>query len=402
MLVMTRPGTHLRLARMRRATAALHESELRFRSMADCAPVLMWTCGTDQRCDYFNAGWLDFTGRSKEEEIGRGWTEGIHAGDLQRLLTALDDAFAAKRGFTLEYRLRRHDGQYRWMLGTGAPRFLPGKEFFGYIGASIDIGDFKRAQEEIERLNESLEWRVAERTAQLVGANRQLNAIGSSISHDLRAPLRRIQSIATILAEDHGPQLNESGLKHLGSLRRNAKNMAALIDALLEMGRLEQKEMASMATNLNAVVEGVLTDIRPDLTDRQIEWRIGTLPTLACDPSLMRCVFTNLLSNAVKYTRGREPAVIEIAEAVVGDGMTAIFVRDNGAGFNPKYADKLFVVFQRLHRADEFEGIGVGLATVQRIIEKHGGRIWAEGAVDMGATFFFTLGATARPKKGGL
>ncbi len=178
--------------------------------------------------------------------------------------------------------------------------------------------------------------------------------------------------------------------------------MNDLINALLDMGRLEQREAVLMTTDLNALVQVVLTDTRPEGTDRQIEWRIGTLPTVECDPSLMKCVFTNLLSNAVKYTRRREPAVIEIGQAAVDDDVTAIFVRDNGAGFNPKYADKLFAVFERLHRPDEFEGIGVGLATVQRIIEKHGGRIWAEGAVDRGATFFFTFGAPARFRKGDL
>src|SRR5258708_1823566 len=239
--LLARVDTHLRLARMRRETAALYESELRFRSMADCAPVLMWTCGMDQRCDYFNTGWLDFTGRTKEEEIGRGWIEGIHADDLAHVLTVFDGAFTAQRGFTLEYRLRRRDGQYGWMLGTGAPRFLPGQEFFGYIGASIDISDFKRAQEEIRGLNERLEFRVAERTEQLATANRQLEAFGSSISHDLRAPLRRIQAFAAILAEDYGPQLDETAIRHLDSVRQNAKNMNALINALLDMGRLKQR-----------------------------------------------------------------------------------------------------------------------------------------------------------------
>ena len=167
-----------------------------------------------------------------------------------------------------------------------------------------------------------------------------------------------------------------------------------MIDALLNLARLDRRSMDLQMTSLNSLVENVLHDLESETTDRKIDWRVGTLPSVNCDPGLIRQVFVNLLSNAVKYTRRRERAVIEIDQSTV-EGQLVLFVRDNGAGFNSKYSDKLFGTFQRLHRDEEFEGTGVGLATVQRIVRKHGGRVWAEAEINKGATFYFTLGEAA-------
>ncbi|MGH9432308.1 MAG: sensor histidine kinase [Terriglobia bacterium] len=242
----------------------------------------------------------------------------------------------------------------------------------------------------LQSAQERLERRVEERTAQLTAANKELEAFSYSVSHDLRAPLRQIDGFAQVLADQYGPQLEPTAQNYLQWIRNGAKNMGELVDDLLKMGWIGRQELAFKSTDLNLLVQGVLRDLQPQCDGRQIDWEIGTLPTLECDPALMKVVFANLLSNAVKYTRRRECAVIQIGHKTE-EGVPVIFVRDNGAGFEQQYAHKLFGVFQRLHRSDEFEGTGVGLATVQRIIQKHGGRVWGEGEFEKGATFFLIL-----------
>jgi len=240
------------------------------------------------------------------------------------------------------------------------------------------------------RLNESLERRVADRTAALAAANRELETFTYSVSHDLRAPLRQIDGFSRILVEHVGPGLDSKSQHYLRRIQEGTQHMGRLVDDLLNLAQLGRLDVRSRSTSLDAIVNDVLSELRADWGDRIIQWTIGRLPTVECDPGLMKIVFTNLLSNAIKYTRPREVAIIEVG-CTVSDGQCTVFVRDNGVGFNMKYADKLFGVFQRLHRADQFEGTGVGLATVQRIIHKHGGEIWAEAEPNRGATFFFTL-----------
>lgn len=252
-----------------------------------------------------------------------------------------------------------------------------------------------RAEGEVHTLNAELERRVLERTEQLDAVNKELEAFSYSVAHDLRAPLRHINGFSKILQDDYGPALDETGQHYLKSVSDAAKNMGQLVDDLLKMGRIGRQELMRRSTDLNALMGRSLQDLQPECEGRKIDWRIGDLPSLECDPGLMKQVFVNLLSNAVKYTRRRENAVIEVGQVTL-DGAPAIFVRDNGAGFDQRYAHKLFGVFQRLHSAEEFEGTGVGLATVQRIVQKHGGRIWAEAEVDKGATFFFALAASSQ------
>jgi signal transduction histidine kinase len=242
----------------------------------------------------------------------------------------------------------------------------------------------------VRQLNESLERRVAGRTAELAAANRELETFTYSVSHDLRAPLRQIDGFSRILLEHVGPGLDSKSQHYLRRIQEGTQHMGRLVDDLLNLAQLGRQDVHTRATPLDAVVDDALSELRADWGARIIQWTTGGLPTVECDPGLMKIVFTNLLSNAIKYTRPRAVATIEVA-CTVNKGRRTIFVRDNGVGFNMKYADKLFGVFQRLHRADQFEGSGVGLATVQRIIHKHGGEIWAEAESNHGATFSFTL-----------
>ncbi|MEH1944691.1 MAG: PAS domain S-box protein [Nostoc sp.] len=498
--------------------AALRESEARFRQMADTAPVLIWMSGTDKLCNYFNKPWLDFTGRTLEQEMGNGWTEGVHPDDFQRCLDTYTNAFDARQNFQMEYRLRRNDCEYRWLFDTGVPRFAPSGEFLGYIGSCVDIDDrnlaevalrdseeryriltevsplaiwmgnsdgvitycnqywfdytgltmeqtlghgwtcvihpddymrvlktwkqavadgtnyeaeirYRRvsdgsyrwhlarslpfrdaagqiikwvgitsdihdrkvAETALQQLNEMLEQGIQERTIELQAANKELESFSYSVSHDLRAPFRHIAGFVELLQKRHNStNLDETSQRYLKIIAETAKQAGILIDELLTFSRMGRTEMRYININMEQLVQGIKRDLLTETQGRTIHWHIEPLPEVQADPSMLRLVLRNLIDNAVKYTQTRNPAEITVG-STNNENEVVFFVQDNGVGFNMQYVHKLFGVFQRLHSEPQFEGTGVGLANVQRIIHRHNGRVWAEAVVDKGATFYFSL-----------
>jgi len=300
-------------------------------------------------------------------------------------------ALRGEVGQDIIYTIHRKDINESWIASYS---FSPIRDKDGSImGAVIvarDITKRKADERELQRLNTELEQRVDQRTAELRDAVKELEAFTYSVSHDLRAPIRHISGFAKMLSEDYREALPAEGQRFIDRIIESAQRMGLLIDDLLNLGRVGRQELRLQTTGLGNIVQEVVADLQSECAGRSVDWRVGPLPFVDCDPGLIRQVVHNLLSNALKFTRPRTPAVIEVGQ-FSGENGNTIFVRDNGVGFSMKYADKLFGVFQRLHRQEDFEGTGVGLATVQRIIQKHGGRIWAEAELDKGAAFYFTL-----------
>jgi PAS domain S-box-containing protein len=534
------------LTELRRAQSALRESEDRFHILADATPLMIWMMDTEKRCAWVNRARSTFTGRSLTQELGDGLLESIHPEDLSRWQQVYHTAAERLQPFEIEYRLRRHDNEYRWVFDQGVPYFAQGGSFLGYLGCSMDvterkqadealeskfdelrstqqtlqaqneelassrqalelersryrelfdsapvgyiltsqqgiiqkvnltaagmlhetpeflvglpmarllareeravffanlgrltrqevsrienwetliqlrnlppfpcsllvnlvqdeanrptglrwilrdITDRKQAEENILKLNAELEQRVRDRTAALEGANRELEAFSYSVSHDLRAPLRSITGFSTALLEEYGDRMDEQGLKYLQFAREAGQRMTRLIEDLMELSRATRGELHHRQIDLSALATLVVTELRKRDPRRTVAVDIAPKLIVHGDEGLLRIALENLLGNAWKFTTKQPQAKIEVGIAE-HEGSSSFFVRDNGAGFNMAQVNRLFGVFQRLHSQDEFPGTGIGLATVRRIFHRHGGEIWAEGKLNEGATFYFTL-----------
>jgi PAS domain S-box-containing protein len=338
----------------------------------------------------WNAGATRLFGWSADEAVGRPISvilppeRGTEAAFLERVL-------AGEPVGPVETTRMGRDGR-RLDVSLGAS---PLRDDEGRVvgGAAIlrDMSRQRRDEAEIHRLNRDLERRVAVRTAELEAANKELEAFSYSVSHDLRAPLRALEGFSRILIEDHGTQLDAEMRRYLEMIRENTERMAALINDLLRLSRLSRQPLEWGPVNPNVLVAEALEELKPEYEGRRIEFTIGALPPCQGDRGLLRQVFVNLLSNAIKYSRRRDPAHIEVGGSMDGEE-PRYFVRDDGVGFDMRYAsDKLFGVFQRFHRADEYEGTGVGLAIARRIVLRHGGHIRGDAAPDRGATFTFSI-----------
>lgn len=371
----------------KRADEALKEQA----RILDLAPVLI--CDLAGRIIFWNTGTEQMYGWTSEEALGK-TTHTLLRTEFPRPLEEIKARLFSRGYWAGELVHTRKDGSVllvasHWVLHRdeeGRPRAI--------LEINNDITERRRAEEQVRRLNEELELRVAERTAQLEAANRELEAFSYSVSHDLRAPLRHINGFSQALLEDQADQLDEVGRGYLQEVRGASRQMAQLIDDLLQLARVTRSEMRREAVSLSELALSAVAELRKREPARALAVSVEENLTAYGDKRLLRVVLDNLLGNAWKFTSKREEAAIAFGRGRGGGGESFYFVRDNGAGFDMAYADKLFGAFQRLHGAGEFEGTGVGLATVQRIIRRHGGRVWAEGEVGAGAAFYFTLPAS--------
>ena len=322
-----------------------------------------------------------------------GWKALVYPGEREEMAAYLEQIIAEKKRFERDYRIvRASDRAERWVSEKGELVLDGQSRPLKMIGTIQDITERKRAEEELHLLNVGLEQRVRSRTAALEAANRELEAFAHSVSHDLRAPLRGIDGWSLALLEDYGERLDAQGHKYLERVRSEAQRMERLIDDLLHLSRVSRSEMVPRTVDLTSLAESIIARLKEAHPDRSVEFIVA--PQLECtgDARLLEVALTNLLENAVKFTGPRNPSRVEFGRTAY-EGNPAFFVRDNGVGFDMAYAGMLFAPFQRLHKTSEFPGSGIGLATVQRVIHRHGGRIWAEARVGAGATLYFTLGA---------
>jgi signal transduction histidine kinase len=318
------------------------------------------------------------------------WSKSKLAEETLRLesdyLAALEHG---KPGYSHEFRCRLADGSTRWLFEDVQIKKRSDTEW-DFVGVCTDITERKNAEDKVRTLNEELERRVRERTGQLEAVNKELESFSYSVSHDLRAPLRAIEGFSRILVDDYSPSIPGDGQKLCGAIRAETQRMGQLIDDLLSFSRLSRSDVHSHTINTAVMVEEVLQELLTPEARGRTQLHIGRLPAVVADSGMFRQVWTNLLSNAIKFSSKRPQPRVEI-QGAVEDNEAVFSVRDNGAGFDMLYAEKLFGVFERLHSQAEFEGTGVGLAIVQRIVRRHGGHVWAEGKPNAGATFYFTL-----------
>jgi PAS domain S-box-containing protein len=375
----------------KRVEEELRHTERRFRALVEHGADSISLIDANNTILYLSPAVANVEGYTPEELVGRNGLENTHPDDLP-LVQDVVAQLVANPGKPIPVQWRRRHKNGQWIVLEGfATNLLDDPAVKAIVTNYRDVTERKRAEQEIRQLNADLEQRVVERTAQLEAANKELEAFSYSVSHDLRSPLRTVDGFSQALLEDFGPQLPEEGQRLIRTIREGAQRMGALIDDLLAFSRLGRQSLSrAVAVDMNALVREAIGELSSEQEGRQVEVRVAHLPRSKGERALLKQVWLNLLSNALKYTRKRAAALVEIGSAVE-NRETVYFVRDNGTGFDMRYAHKLFGVFQRLHRAEDFEGTGVGLATVQRIVHRHGGRVWAEAAVDRGATFRFTL-----------
>ncbi len=369
------------------AEEALRNSERRYRSFIEVTSQWAWLTDAVGIVVEDIPALRKFTGQTYEQARGTGWADALHPDDKQGTLEVWSRAVTTGTPYETEYRMRRYDGAYRLLLARGVPIVDDQGSVIEWVGTCIDITERKKAEQEIRQLSDDR----AARNRELEELNKELETFNYSISHDLRAPLRVMGSFAKILEEDYAGRLDDTGRGYLARVSKGALKMTLLIDGLLQLSKISRQKAMRTNVDMSALAATVVSALRDEEPGRTVEVSIQERLSASADPALMELVLTNLLGNAWKFTSKTAKAKIEFG-ARQEDGQTVFFVRDNGPGFDPGHKAKLFMPFHRLHSEVEFEGTGIGLAIVERIIKAHGGMVWCEGDIGKGVVIYFTVG----------
>ncbi|WP_071190158.1 PAS domain-containing protein [Trichormus sp. NMC-1] len=394
--IQTIQGFITEITSLKQTQEALRESESKFRELAENIHEVFHINSADlSEMLYVSPGYEEIWGQSCESLYRNpaSWHESIHPEDSDRILAACARLIQGEP-LQEEYRIIRARGEIRWIFARVFPIYSQSGEILRHVGIAANITERKQAEQKIWELNQQLEMRVQQRTAELTAANKELESFSYSVSHDLRSPLRGIDGFSKALLERYQDQLDDKGKHYLNRIRSGTQRMGELIDDLLQLSRVTRSQMRPTQVNLSAIAQEIAQELSQNHPERLVNWLISPDLIVSGDRQLLRIILENLLNNAWKFTSVKIQADIELGcmQCQENDGSSlAYFVRDNGVGFDAFYANKLFQPFQRLHTVEEFPGTGIGLATVQRIVRRHGGDVWAEGLVGEGATFYFTL-----------
>ncbi|MBU4485752.1 MAG: PAS domain S-box protein [Candidatus Delongbacteria bacterium] len=359
----------------------LFESEHKYRTLADTGRALIRQDDIDGNTNYVNEVWLMFTGRKFEQEIGAGWIENVHPGDIEKYLEPCASAWEKRLPFTLEYRLKRYDGVYRWFLDEGTPRYNTDGEFLGYIGHCLDITERKEAEKRLELKQMELER-----------SNNDLEQFAYTVSHDLQEPVRMVSGFTDMLKKKCSDNFDEETKTYINFAADGAKRMHDLIQGLLTYSRVSTKANPFELTDLRGPLDTALRNLSLVIKESSAEIIIGELPKVFADRSQISSVFLNLINNAIKFRKQDEKIKIEISANEIKDkNLIEIAVRDNGIGIDKKHFENIFLIFHRLHSQDKYSGTGIGLSVCKKIIERHGGDIRVESEINKGSTFYFRL-----------